>query len=94
MKLCPVYYVKLVDIIEYLLNIHQTIAGCCEIDNLFESNNEGKLKEPKPLKRKKKSSEKSTCLEMPKGSVGQPSTVSIFATIPDVVTEFLRTDGF
>lgn len=93
LKLCPVYYVKWVDSIEYLLNIHQTIAGCCKIDNLFEANNEGKWKEPEPLKRKKKE-RKSTFLEMRKRSVGQRSIVSKFPTIPDVETEFLNINGF
>ena len=58
-----VYYVGS---IEYLLNIHQTLAGSGEINNLFQANNEGRLKEQEPLKREKKASEKSTCLEMPK----------------------------
>ena len=89
-----VFYAKSVDSIEYLLNIHQAIAECCEIDNLFEANNEGKLKEPEPLKRKKKASEKSTCLEMPKGSAGQPSIVSKFPTIFGVATESLKINGF
>ena len=58
-----VYYVGS---IEYLLNIHQTLAGSGEINNLFEANNEGRLKEPEPLKTEKKASENTTCLEMPK----------------------------
>ena len=57
------YYV---DSIEYLLNIHQILAGSGKINNLFEANNEGRLKEPAPLKREKNASEKSLCLEMPK----------------------------
>ena len=85
-NLYPVYYVNSIDSIEYLLNIHQTLAGCCEIDNLFEENNEGRLKEAEPLKRKEKASEKSTCLAKSKGSVWQPSIVSKFPTMPDMAT--------
>ena len=53
LKLYPVYYEKSVDSIEYFLNIHQTMAGCCEIE-----------------------------------------IASIFPTIPDVATKFLRINGF
>ena len=93
LKLYQVYYVKSVERIKYLLNIHQTIAGCCEIDHLFQANNQGKLKELEPLKRKKKASEKSTGLEMPKGSIGHSSIFSKFFTIPNVATEFLMING-
>ena len=55
LKFYPIYYVKSIDGAEYLLNIHQAIAGCSEIDSLFEANNKGKLKEPEPLKKHLKS---------------------------------------
>ena len=81
LKFYPIYYVKSIDGVEYLLDIYQAIAGCSEIDSLFEANNKGKLKEPEPLK---KTCEKSACLEIIKRSVLQPSTVSKFPAICDL----------
>ena len=77
----------------FLVNIHQTTNGCDIIDHILQVN--------KPLKvniqdheTTKETVKKDSAIATVHKKRGQPSIVSVFPTIPDVVTEFVKVNGF
>ena len=88
LKCYPLYYMKTVEKKEILVNIHQVTSGCDMIDQLLSNKNN----KPHP-----ETNENCMQKRLPKKEAiegGQPSIVSKFPEIPEVVTEYVKRNGY
>ena len=93
LKCFPLYHIKTSDKKEVLLNIHQNMYGCEAVDELFATT-ESQEKPKKISKHKSDDVIAGAKLKKPSVGGGQPSIVSLFPEIPDIVTDYIKRNGY
>ena len=91
LKELPLYNITNSSDINVLVNFHRSNYSCEVLDSYFGHGEKDTEKEEPKVSNKQK---QTPVVSSAHKKRGQPSIVSKFPTIPEVVTEFLKTNGF